>query len=287
MIEGQSLRELRLSKGLTLRQVARIGKLSHTHLSKVERSERAIAPVVVLAYEQACGVKLTGDIAEPGPPALRPGQLNEGLRRRFAGRVGAVAAGGVPDGMSDGDWADLNQLRRFLRIRRVPESLLDEAGLSSLAQIVDLLTRLDGELPGQVAGLLLPWVVDLLVDVNNDKLDAGLHVAMSQLALRAGQAAMVLEGHETARSLYLVALYAARRADELDLAARVLAAIAEQHIELEHYRDAVNTCRLGEVDDRITEATRQRLAAIRTGAVDAERRLDERVRAATEEQPRG
>ena len=53
---------VRESAGIPLRKIARQAKMSHGHLSKVERGEpgRPITPAVLVAYENATGFKLTG-----------------------------------------------------------------------------------------------------------------------------------------------------------------------------------------------------------------------------------
>lgn len=289
MIDGPVLRNLRQSKGVALRRLARVAGMSHGHLSKVERGEvgRPITPAVLRAYERACGVDLTGQRVAQHSQDWLPGELSDAARRRYAGMVGAVASGGVLDGVADGAWTDPARLAAYLERRGwVPNEKLDEAGLSCLAQVTNLLVGLEGVVPGQAAAVLLRWTVKLLADVD-EQLAPGLHVVVSYLALRAGQAAVELGAHESARSLYLVALYNAVTAGEPDLAGRVLASIAEQHIGLSHYREAAAACRLGEADERISEPIRSMVSAIRTRAIDAERRIDERVRAATEAQHGG
>lgn len=75
VIDGPSLRELRKHYGVHLRRVAREAKMSHGHLSKVERGEagREVTPAVLAAYEKAFGVRLSE--AGGGPGGWQPGQL--------------------------------------------------------------------------------------------------------------------------------------------------------------------------------------------------------------------
>lgn len=211
VIGGPTLRRIRMSKGMSICSVARAGNQGHSNLSKVERCERRVTPAILQAYVRA-GVVKPGDWrAEPVP------------ERMSASRAAVAAAGGVPKDPLD--WNDPAQMRTWLLARgRVPATSIDEATLAALATIAHDLTALDGVMPGHIAGVLLDWTV-CLPACADDTLDAGLYSVMAHLALRAGRAAVEQHEHEACRSLYAVALYAARRADEPDLAARVVSEI--------------------------------------------------------------
>lgn len=213
VIDGPTLRRIRKSKGMSLCSVARAGHQSHSNLSKAERCERRVTPAILQAYVRA-------RVVEPGD--WRAEHVTETMS---AGRAVVAAAGGVPKDPLD--WNDPAQIRTWLLARgRVPVASIDGTTLAALARIAHDLAALDGVMPGHIAGVLLDWTA-CLPESADDKLDAGLCSVMSHLALRAGRAAVEQHEHETARSLYLVALHAARRGDEPDLAARALAAIAE------------------------------------------------------------
>lgn len=57
MIDGPMLRDLRISKGLSLRDVARPEKLNHGHLSKMERGHagRPVTPIILRTYGRRAG----------------------------------------------------------------------------------------------------------------------------------------------------------------------------------------------------------------------------------------
>src|SRR5262245_33934070 len=100
-----ALREARESVGIGLTRVARHGRLSVGHLSRVERGERPVTPAIVSVYQQALGVRRTG---LPVPLASPLARLAGGLlvderrveeaddmrRRAFHAAIAAIAVGG-------------------------------------------------------------------------------------------------------------------------------------------------------------------------------------------------
>lgn len=281
-VDGPTLRSVRESKGVPLRRVARNAKMSHGHLSKVERGEvgRPVTPAVLAAYEKATGVALA--TAKPGEHSgWRKGQLSDAQRASFSGRVASVSVGGaLPDPLGK-----ILDSRSRLPLPRT----LDDSDADSLMDVADVLDRLDGPMPGLVARVLLRWLVDLidLQDrplsyesssyepkiVTSGKAHASLRMAAARFARRAGRTAVDTAHHESARTLLIVALYAAVSADAADLRAAVLADIAAQHHQLGHQRDCQEIARLGEADERISDTARKRLQEVKALAIDAQQRV--------------
>jgi hypothetical protein len=175
---------------------------------------------------------------------------------------------------------------------------LDDDDTRSLMEIADLLDRLDGRVPGLVARVVLRRLVDIidLQDrpwhhrpsteqkiVMTGEAHPALRVAVARFALRAGRTAVDSAHHESARTLLVVALYAAVAADAADLRAVVLADVAAQHHLLGNQRDCLAIARLGEADERISDTARKRLHEVKTLAIEAQQRLTVAVQEALDE----
>ncbi|HEY8474315.1 MAG TPA: helix-turn-helix transcriptional regulator [Natronosporangium sp.] len=256
--DGPTLRSVRESAGVALRQVARQANMSHGHLSKVERGEpgRPVTPAVLAAYEKATGIRLTGlaghrpvDPSQTG--GWRPGYLSETRRRTLNAKIAAVAVGGP---LSE-------QLNRILDAtgRPIIPDRIEDPDVIQVERVAALCTSVDllygGGVADQMARALLRWAVGLLEAApTGSPITTRLHAAIGALAQRAGWAAFDAYTHDVARSLFTVALYAATRANNPDLRAHVIADFAAQHNYLGYPDDCLQVVRFGEVDERIFPA---------------------------------
>jgi transcriptional regulator with XRE-family HTH domain len=274
VIDGPTLRALREQHNVPLRQVARLSRLSHGHLSKVEHGEpgRPVTATVLAAYQKATGVTLTH--GEPGddPGGWRPGQIGDKARRAFSGKVAAIAWGGPLEDRLDRVVAN--------RCRLPLPTTVDASQVSQLAQVTTVLASLPGPLPGLIARAVLGWAVELPDRATPERVRADLYAVVARLAKRAARAGVDVGSHTVARTLQLVALHAAALADAPDLRARVIADIAVHLDVLEHHSDSQAVVRLGEIDERITDQTRKFLHEVKTRAADAEQQVTSAVRQA-------
>lgn len=276
--DGPTLRAIRESMGVPLRRIARQAGMSHGHLSKVERGEhgRPVTPAVLAAYERVTGVRLAdaaAALAEEkdvltgrGGRSWRPGQLTEMRRQTYNAAIGAITVGGQLG----------EPFGRLLESTGRPVAPMPPAedDLVQLTRVSELLTALDlqfgGGLVNQLARTVLRWAVPMLDTCDLDpELSRRLHEVVGGLASRAAWAAFDVAAHEAARSLFRLALYAAVRADDLDLRAHVLADVAAQHNYLGYHRDCLEVVRLGEGDERLSPAVRAVLHGVKARAYAA------------------
>lgn len=265
--DGPTLRSVRESAGIPLRKVARQAGMSHGHLSKVERGEpgRPITPAVLAAYEKATGFNLTGvaghssDIATGG---WRRGHLSEARLRALRAKIAAIAAGGEL-----GDRAEklLDHTGRLT----VPE-MVEKCDVAHLEQVAAMATRLDmrygGAVTDQLARAQLRWAIKLLDSQASSDVRPRLQAAVAAMAQRAGWAAFDADGHDVARSLFTVGLYAATHADEPNLRAHIIADFAAQANFLGYPDDCLYIVRQAEVDERIGPAVRTVIQCVKARA---------------------
>ena len=230
-IDGPTLRAVRESMQVPLRRIARQARMSHGHLSKVERGEhgRPVTPAITAAYERVTGIKLTEAaqaVAErrdrdTGRRAStwRPGQLTDMRRQAYNATIGAIAIGGHLG----------EPVSRLIDStgRPVTPTPPDYGDVAQLEQLVSVLTALDlrhgGGLISQAAKALLRWAAPMLDATHQSpEVQRQVATAVSALAARAGWAAFDVAAHEAARSLFRLALHNAARASDPDLRAHVL-----------------------------------------------------------------
>jgi transcriptional regulator with XRE-family HTH domain len=271
-VDGPTLRAVRENTGTPLRRIARSAGMSHGHLSKVERGEhgRPVTPAIVTAYERVTGVRLDEAAAKVAERRLReagrdakvwvPGQMTDPRRVGYNAAIGALAVGGF---LGEPVGRLIDSAGRPA-IPPVP----DQWDLVQLAQTCQLLTGLDmrygGGLVAQLGKAVLGWAVPMLNAREMDEPDAtGLHAVLAAIAHRAGWAAFDVAAHESARSLFRLALSAAVRGEDHDLRGHVLADVAAQHNQLGYHHDALQLIRLGEGDERISPPVRMVLHGVK------------------------
>jgi transcriptional regulator with XRE-family HTH domain len=86
LISGLTLRAARVEAGISMRGMARRIGISYSHLSNVERGDRAATPAVVEAYRRALADK--GQVVDTGREDVQRCEMSELLRG--AGLLGAV-----------------------------------------------------------------------------------------------------------------------------------------------------------------------------------------------------
>jgi transcriptional regulator with XRE-family HTH domain len=279
-IDGPTLRSIRLSRKVPLRQIARSSHMSHGHLSKVERGEvgRPVTPAVLAAYAKATGVDL--DVIEPGKriDGWQVGQLSHRQRAYFNQLVGGLSIGGPLE----------DEMGLILDARgRLPLlTVVDDRCVQQLLMVAELLERLEGAVPGLVARTVLRWLVDVL-DLHDkhreDERDqpitmgeharAGLFAVVSRLARRAGRAAVEIGSHEAARTNLTVSLYAAVIADGADLRALALTEIGRQYQGFGQHDDCLAIARLALTDERVSEPVRCRLDELKARSTEARQQV--------------
>jgi transcriptional regulator with XRE-family HTH domain len=269
VIDGPTLRSARESQGVRIRQIARAAKMSHGHLSKVERGEygRPVTPTIIFAYEKVLGLKIADAVASgellqshrvTKGPEWRPGEMSAFQRRTWRGQVAACAAGGS---------VGMPPARTLYSAGRVATPPATPERADSLDRLADLLEHAGG-LSGAIAHALLPWATTLpnVYPRPEPAMAVRLSVVLGRLCRRAGIEARASNRHESARVLLLLALNYAATADHPDLRALILADIADQAAEIGYPEDALATLRLAEGDERISESARAALKAVRARA---------------------
>jgi transcriptional regulator with XRE-family HTH domain len=271
--DGPTLRAVRENMGVPLRQIARLARMSHGHLSKVERGEhgRPITPAIVAAYERATGVSLAESAAAVAAQregvrrrgVWQPGRLSDLRRLAFNAAVGALAVGGQL-----GD--------PFTRVidsagRPMTPAPVQVADIAQLEATADWLTGLDlrygGGLVADLGKLLLRWAVPMLDEVSvAEAAGRRLYAAVTTLAGRTAWAAFDVGGHESARYLFRLGMYTAVRSGDVDLRAHMLADAAAQHAHIGYHEDALELVRLVEGDERISAAVRMVLYGVKARA---------------------
>jgi transcriptional regulator with XRE-family HTH domain len=273
-----------------LRRIARLAGMSHGHLSKVERGEhgRPVTPAIIKAYEKVTGVKLAevaGQVSHSrdrnagrgggNSKGWNPGQLGDMRRKAYNAAIGALAVGGFLG----------EPVSRLIDSTGRPATPVvpDRLDIVQLEGVSELLVGLDmrygGGLVSQLAKSVLRWAAPMLdAHGTNQDEQRRLHAVVGAIAHRAGWAAFDVQGHESARSLFRFALYAASVGEDHDLRGHVLADVAAQHNQLGYRRDALDLIRLGEGDERIAPAVRVVLHGVKArtyaclGEADACRR---------------
>lgn len=271
-INGPALRQLRLSKGITLRRVAREAKLSHGHLSKVERSEpfRPVTPAVITAYERATGVDLRALRDENGEARRwRAGHLGEPAASGFAATVASIAMGGPLTSPHIRGERRSTRLTSYVEAHRLrPLGQAEPADVKVLDTVTGALEEAGGRLAGLVAREVLVGVAFPLLD---DEPAPELTVVAGRLARLAGQA-VAHRSLDASRALHLVALSMAAAADDPQLLGCVLADIAAQLCRTDNAEVAARIARFSLHDERVSEPVRARLRRIVGTATDSGQR---------------
>jgi transcriptional regulator with XRE-family HTH domain len=261
-LDGPSLRSLREHAGVPLRRVARLAGMSHGHLSKVERAEtgRPVTPAVLAAYERATGIRLATGHGDLDVHGWRPGRLGELRLGAFNARIASLAVGGPLSEPAE----------TMAAVGGTPGAPVpvQAADVTQLQHAADMCTGMDLRFGGGVAApmlrTLLRWAVKLLPAGQDQR--AGLHSAVGVLAQRAGWAAFDAGLHHAARAMFMLALYAATVADDVDLRGHVLADVAAHHQHLGHFAECLQVARFGEVDERVCPPVRMVLHAVKARA---------------------
>jgi transcriptional regulator with XRE-family HTH domain len=232
--DGPTLRAVRENMGVPLRRIARMAGMSHGHLSKVERGEygRPVTPAIMAAYERVTGVRLADAAVEvseqrrgkaPRRRTWRPGELTTMRRRNYTAGVCALSAGGSL-GEPYGRLLDSTG-------RPLTPAPPDTCDVAQLWQVVEVVTGLDlrygGGLVSQQAKAVLRWAVVMLDSLDmDDQIYRELHAAIGALAGRCAWAAVDCAAHEAARSLFRLAVYAARASGDVNLRMHAMAEVA-------------------------------------------------------------
>lgn len=269
VVDGRTLRELRLAHQVPLRRVARLAALSHGHLSKVERGEsgRPVTPRVLLAYERATGVPLTNDLT---PEALAAytgaGPVSRAARRVHVAELAAVAYGQP----LERTYADLLD-----RHRPVTAGTLGGDDLAVVAAVARVLAEAKDadRAAGSIAEAVLRWLAPAL-DADRGASPGAAQVAVL-LALRAARGAEHGRRYAAARTLRLVALRLAVALDDADLRSLVLVRAADQFARA-GWPEAHDLLRLAGGDERVSAPVAAEIDRVRrlTTSVlaDSERR---------------
>ena len=255
-LTGAALRQLRLQAGLGVRTVARRagGKLSDSHLSRVENGQRPVSPAVVAVYERALGVRIS---EIDGAPQVNSDEL---VRQSYNSMLAAVAVGG-PLG---------EPLDRLITTSLIMPGRVGAADVTALESATGMLRTLDLRFGGGIAGTLgdrlVHCAVALRAGSTSDQLRMRLHAAVGAAALWTGWCHLDQERHNAARRLFAVALEAAVAADLPDLRAHVLAEVAAAYNHLGLPEDCLTILRIADGDERTSAAIRCLLHGVRARA---------------------
>jgi transcriptional regulator with XRE-family HTH domain len=265
-VSGAVLRLLRERAGIGLRAVARRSKgnveISDSHLSRVERGHRPVTPAVLAAYERSLGMRITAHtVAEA---LADTGGSDRADRTQFHTRIVSILLG-APGSGEHGDeprWAAEEAL--------LPPAQVGQVDITHVEQAAALVRRLDlrfgGTLASHIGRRLLRWALRLRTATMSDPTQSRLHTALGSLACWTAWAAFDAHHHDTARTLWSLALEHAITADQPDLRAHVLADIAASHNHHQHPADALHLIRLADGDERTHPAIRTILHGVRAHA---------------------
>lgn len=259
-ISGPALRQLRQSKGITLRKLAREARLSHGHLSKVERGEifRPVTPAIITAYERLTGEKLRPG-GDGGNGGWRIGHLSAREAAGFAATVAAVAMGGAVTSPYTRTEPTAGRLISYAEAHRLcPLERVNPAGLSRLRALTDHLEAASDEISGLAAREIL---VSVALPLVGDHAPPQVPATAGRLARLAAQA-LAVRSLDAARGLYLIALSLATAAGDPELSVCVLADIAQLLVQTGNDEIAARVARFSLHDERVSDQTRARLAAL-------------------------
>lgn len=260
-LDGNILRELRRRAGLGLRAIERrsAGRVTESHLSRVERGERRITPAVVALYEKALGASIEQAAQELGR------EQSETQRQAFNALMAGLAVGGPPG----------ETVTQLVEAGAAAVPAPERVGLAEVAHVEAVaatVRQLDWEFGGgiawQVADRLSRWALGLRAAPMTDAARVRLHRALGVLAMRAGWAAFDGDQHEPARAMFSVALSAAVQARDTDLRAHVLADVGAQHNYLGFPDDCLQMVWLAD-NEQVGSAVRSLLHGVKAHAYAA------------------
>jgi transcriptional regulator with XRE-family HTH domain len=263
-VDGAALREVRRRAGIGLRAVERrsMGRVTESHLSRVERGERPVTPSIVAVYEKALGVP----IADAVRAAVRSAddaqrQADDAQRQAFNATMATVAVGGSTAEPADQLLADVGV--------GVPPVRVGHAEVAHVEQVAATVRTLDwqygGGLAWQIADRFLRWALRLRGASMTGPVATRLEAALGTLAMRAGWAAFDADRHAAARALFTAALGAAVRGGDPDLRAHVLADVGAQYSYLGFPDDCLTMVWLAE-NEQVGPAVRSLLHGVKARA---------------------
>lgn len=266
-VDGAILREVRRHAGIGLRAVERrsMGRVTESHLSRVERGERPVTPSIVAVYEKALGVPIEQAVRVArlqADDAQR--QADDAQRQAFNATMATVAVGGPTTEPADQLLADVGV--------GLPPAQVGLADVAHVEQVAATVRELDwqfgGGLAWQVADRFLRWALRLRGASMTDQVQTRLQAALGTLAMRAGWAAFDADRHAAARALFTVALGAAVRGGDPDLRAHVLADVGAQYSYLGFPDDCLTMVWLAE-NEQVGPAVRSMLHGVKARAYAA------------------
>ncbi len=247
---GPVFRAVRQQTGLSQLQLAGLLDLSQSRVSAVERGERRLAHVTVVArLATALGIpaRLLGFPADSvGNVAAE--EVSWVDRRDFLTLVTAAAVG-------SGLHPELARLGALLPggVEPVTRPRIGAADVDAIEAVTDGFRRSEqahgGGLGRAAAGAQLQQVRSLDNATCSPEIRARLLVATADLALTAGWMAYDMDQHDSARRLWTFTLDTARRAEghprSTDLAVTALLDLAYQGLHLDRPREALQLVQLG------------------------------------------
>lgn len=268
--DGETLSRLRTDRGISQAVVARRAGVSTGHISRVETGVRPVSPAVLTGYEVALGLRLRDLVLLPAGDTLGANtplrqEADQMRRRAFTAAIAAIAAGGPLGEPIQRAVAALGGADTPARV-----GLADVVQVEKAEQMFtswDL--RFGGGLAREMAGAQLRWATGLLEAQMSDLVKNRLHTAVGSLAERAAWSSFDAGRHDSARTLFKLALYAATEADDADLRAHVLSDIATQQLYLGHPGDCLTVIRMAEGDDRISAGVKFVLHGVKARAYGA------------------
>jgi hypothetical protein len=236
--------------------------ISDSHLSRVERGQRPVTPAIVAAYERSLRMRIT---AETVAEALADDHASEQAdRAQFHTTITAVLLGApAPGGHGD-------SLLRAAEEAHLPPAHVGHIDIHHVEQAAAMIRNLDlrfgGLLTAHIGRRLLRWALPLRTATMTDETLLRLHTALGTLAWATAWAAFDAHRHDTARTLWALALECAVTADQPDLRAHILADIAACYNHHAHPTGALHLIRLADGDERTHPAIRTILHGVRAHA---------------------
>ncbi|MFC4335228.1 helix-turn-helix domain-containing protein [Salininema proteolyticum] len=271
--EGR-LRAERERASVTLGAIARKTGKDKGHLSRVEKGERPVTPMLVHDYSCALGVAIEFDRGAASHSRGKSLRMRNSTaedsedamqRRTLLGSVIAAATGAAAA-------VPIDSVLSALPSHTAPATVTSRDVLE-LQQATDLLTRRDAAGAGYSlvaeGRALLEWASNMARHARNEQVRQDLAAASAYLADRTAWIALNLGHHSQATHLLGVGLRLATEADDPNLSAQVLCDMAGHSVFIGKTTDALSYAEIALADNRILPHLRSALHAVMAEAYGA------------------
>ncbi|WP_025273204.1 helix-turn-helix domain-containing protein [Haloglycomyces albus] len=271
--EGK-LRAEREKAGVTLGEIARKTGKDKGHLSRVEKGERPVTPILLYCYRCALGVEIefsqgAGSSSRVESLTMRNSTAEDSedamQRRTLLGSVIATATGAAAA-------VPIDSVLSTLPSYTAPATVTTRDVLE-LQQATDLLTQRDAAGAGYSlvaeGRALLEWASNMARHARNEQVRQDLAAVSAYLADRTAWVALNLGHHSLATHLLGLGLRLATEADDPNLSAQILCDMAGHSVFIGKATDALAYAEIALADNSILPQLRSALHAVMAEAYGA------------------